>query len=155
MKEKVFEIAAIESKKSQIGHDMEEFFGVNANNTTALLAAISGGFPSTALEKIREALGISLEVLAPTIGISPRTLTRRMKAKTKLSTTESDRLVSLARIISAADELFEGNRASARRWLNKPNRALGNISPLRMAETETGRREVEDLIARLEHGVFC
>jgi len=36
----------------------------------------------------------------------------------------------------------------------QPNRALGNLSPLEMAATETGAREVENLMGRLEHGVF-
>jgi uncharacterized protein (DUF2384 family) len=31
---------------------------------------------------------------------------------------------------------------------------LGDVAPLEMAATETGAREVENLIGRLEHGVF-
>jgi putative toxin-antitoxin system antitoxin component (TIGR02293 family) len=39
-------------------------------------------------------------------------------------------------------------------WLNSPNHGLGGRTPLQMAQTEAGSREVENLIGRLEHGVF-
>ena len=42
----------------------------------------------------------------------------------------------------------------ARRWLSSPQRALGGSTPLSLARTEVGAGLVEDLIGRLEHGVF-
>jgi putative toxin-antitoxin system antitoxin component (TIGR02293 family) len=50
--------------------------------------------------------------------------------------------------------LFEGDVAAARAWLETPSKALGSETPLAAVETEIGAREVEDLIGRLEHGVF-
>ena len=91
--------------------------------------------------------------VAISLGMSARTLSRRKKEK-KLSMAESDRLVTLSRLLMQAIELFEQNRPQAFRWFLQPNRALGNLSPLAMAATETGAREVEHLIGRLEHGVF-
>jgi putative toxin-antitoxin system antitoxin component (TIGR02293 family) len=38
--------------------------------------------------------------------------------------------------------------------LNRPNKELGDESPLDFTRTEIGARDVEDLIGRLEHGVF-
>jgi uncharacterized protein (DUF2384 family) len=35
-----------------------------------------------------------------------------------------------------------------------PRKAFGNQSPLDYSRTELGAREVENLIGRLEHGVF-
>ena len=34
------------------------------------------------------------------------------------------------------------------------NRALGGATPLDFAKTEPGAREVENVLGRLEHGVF-
>ena len=50
--------------------------------------------------------------------------------------------------------MFEGDKEKAFRWFVQSNRALGGLTPLEMAATETGTREVENLIGRLEHGVF-
>jgi putative toxin-antitoxin system antitoxin component (TIGR02293 family) len=43
---------------------------------------------------------------------------------------------------------------AAQQWLKTPARALGFESPLHFAETEAGAREVENLLGRIEHGVF-
>jgi len=43
----------------------------------------------------------------------------------------------------------------ARRWLSSPQRGLGGAVPLDYAETEIGAREVEDLLGRIEYGVYA
>lgn len=44
--------------------------------------------------------------------------------------------------------------AAARAWLSTPAPALANRTPVEVAATDVGAREVESLIDRLEHGVF-
>ena len=129
------------------------WLGIKVNNTIQLIQAIGNGFSFSTLERVRKETGLPMERLASSIGLSPRTLTRRKNEK-KLSTAESDRLVTLTRLLTQAVELFEGQKSAALRWFVQPNRALGNLSPLAMAATETGAREVENLIGRLEYGVF-
>ena len=129
------------------------WLGIQVVNALQLVQAIGSGFPFATLERVRQETGLPLERLAGSIGLSPRTLTRRKKEK-RLSMAESDRLVTLTRLLTQAVELFEGQKPAALRWFAQPNRALGNLSPLEMAATETGAREVENLIGRLEHGVF-
>lgn len=131
----------------------DDLLGIKATDSLELVRAIERGFSFSTLERVRRQTGLPMERLAISIGISPRTLTRRKKTK-KLSVAESDRLVSISRLLTAAIELFEGNTEKAYQWFVRPNRALGRISPLEMASTETGAREVENLIGRLEHGVF-
>lgn len=67
---------------------------------------------------------------------------------------ESDRLLRAAALFEKSVELFDGDRSEAMRWLQSPQRALGGVEPLHFARTEGGAREVEELIGRLEHGVF-
>jgi putative toxin-antitoxin system antitoxin component (TIGR02293 family) len=131
----------------------DKLLGIKVQNTTQLLRAIHKGFSFGALERVHKETGWPLEWLAVSIGMSPRTLTRR-KTERRLTASESDRLVTVARLLSQAVELFEGDKNKAFRWFLQPNRALGNLSPLDMASTQTGAREVENLIGRIEHGVF-
>lgn len=42
----------------------------------------------------------------------------------------------------------------AKKWLKEDAYGLGDVSPLEYAVTEIGAREVEDLLGRIEHGVF-
>ena len=131
----------------------DNLLGIKAKGTMQLVQAISNGFSFVTLERVRRETGLPMERLAVSIGMSPRTLTRRKKEK-KLSAAESDRLVTISRLLAQAVGLFEGDKDKALRWFMQSNRALGKLSPLEMAGTETGAREVENLIGRLEHGVF-
>ena len=132
---------------------INKLLGIKATSAVQLVQEIERGFDFGTLERVRQATGLPLDRLANSVGISPRTLTRRKK-NSKLKAWESDRLVSISRLLTAALELFEGDAEKTARWFNQPNRALGDVAPLEMAATETGAREVENLIGRLEHGVF-
>lgn len=78
----------------------------------------------------------------------------RRKGQGRLGTAESERLLRFSRLFVATVELFEGDAAAARRWLQTPKTALNHVTPLEMARTELGAREVEKLIDRLENGVY-
>ena len=52
-----------------------------------------------------------------------------------------------------AVEVMESEK-DARRWLTSPQFGLGGAVPLEYAETEVGAREVEDLLGRIEFGVY-
>ncbi len=66
---------------------------------------------------------------------------------------ESKRLLRGSRLLEHATALYDGDREGAREWLQTPIPALGNQRPLDLARTESGGREVEDLIARIERGI--
>lgn len=67
---------------------------------------------------------------------------------------ESERLLRISRIVDQAIVLFEGDRGAALQRLGAYQPALNSQNPLELARTEIGAREVENLIGRLEHGVF-
>jgi len=52
-----------------------------------------------------------------------------------------------------AVEVMESEE-TARQWLTSPQFGLGGAAPLDYAETEVGAREVEDLLGRIEYGVY-
>jgi putative toxin-antitoxin system antitoxin component (TIGR02293 family) len=61
--------------------------------------------------------------------------------------------VRFARLMGQAVEVMESEE-NARQWLTSPQVGLGGAVPLEYAETEVGAREVEDLLGRIEHGVY-
>jgi putative toxin-antitoxin system antitoxin component (TIGR02293 family) len=124
-----------------------------AYDTPTLLARVQAGLPYRAMEHLRRNLDLPMSRLAELVDIRPRTLSRR-KEEGRLEPAESDRLLRASRVFGRALELFEGNAVEARAWLERPQRALGGAVPLDLLRTELGAREVEDLIGRLEHGVF-
>jgi len=117
-------------------------------------ARVKAGLPVAEFETLRELMGMTVEDLAGRIGISIATLSRRRQSALPLDAGHSDRLVRFARLFRLATKLYDGDEAAARAWLSKPARALDGETPLDHAGTETGAREVESLIGRLEHGVY-
>ena len=97
-------------------------------------------------------LGLSADSISASLSLPKRTLARRKK-QARLSADESDRLLRLARVAASAVDVF-GDAHNASAWLRKPNRALGNASPLSRMDTDVGVRQVERVLGRIEHGIF-
>ena len=114
---------------------------------------IRRGIPADSVRRVAEYYGISEARVATLLGASERTLSRRKKEDKPLDATESDRLYRLARIGARALEVFE-NDASARNWLKRPNRALGGAVPLEMLDTDAGTEQVDEVLTRIEYGVY-
>jgi putative toxin-antitoxin system antitoxin component (TIGR02293 family) len=118
-----------------------------------LAKAVRAGFPIRQLDAFRRLSGLPWDALAKALRLPERTLARRRKTG-RLSMAESDRLARIAQLFERATVLLQGNSSSAAAWFLGPCRALGGQSPLSVAETEIGAAQVEQLLGRLEHGVF-
>jgi len=117
-----------------------------------LKAWIREGLPFASLEAVMERFALNRDEVSSTLDLPPRTLARR-KQERRLRPAESDRLFRLARVAAQAVEVL-GNEGKASRWLHTPNRALGGESPLALLDTDLGARQVEDVLGRIEHGVY-
>ena len=143
------------SGKGVVGYYVHEFGGKIARggiSPTRLIQAIQGGLPFQELEELQISLDIPMDKLAPKLGMSKATLHRR-KLSGKLDSGESDRLVRFARLMGKAIEVMESEE-NGRQWLTSTQVGLGGAVPLDYAETEVGAREVEDLLGRIEYGVY-
>ena len=98
-------------------------------------------------------IDLPAERIADIIGIPRRTLARR-KVEGRLKADESDRLLRLARVFGSALDLFHGNRNSAVLFLTDVNIALGGVAPIDFARTQLGAEEVENLVGRIQYGIF-
>jgi putative toxin-antitoxin system antitoxin component (TIGR02293 family) len=117
-----------------------------------LIEAVRVGLPVHELIGLQASLAVLMERLGTLLGISKATLHRR-KAGGRLGPAESDRVVRFARLMGKAVEVLE-SEANACHWLTSPQVGLGGAVPLDYAGTEVGAREVEDLLGRIEHGVY-
>ncbi len=127
-------------------------FKGSARDRKRLIERVRLGLPYASLEALASRFHIGQQELVVVLALPVRTLARR-KRERRLRADESDRLVRLGRIAALAEEML-GSREKAAVWLHQPNRALGNIAPLRHLDTDPGAREVEDLLIRIAHGVY-
>jgi putative toxin-antitoxin system antitoxin component (TIGR02293 family) len=124
----------------------------NISSETQLREAVREGLPYETLATVIEKLGIKSNQVSAVIQLPLRTIARRKKEK-RLEPDESDRVVRLARIGAMAAYVL-GNEQKASLWLHERNRALGGIAPLDILDTDIGIRQVEDVLGRIEHGVY-
>ena len=120
--------------------------------SSKMVEVLRVGLPVQELNDLQATLAVPMEKLVPMLGISKATLHRR-KAEGRLDQAESDRVVRFAKLMGKAIEVME-SEDSARQWLNSPQFGLGGAVPLEYAETEVGAREVENLLGRIEYGVY-
>jgi putative toxin-antitoxin system antitoxin component (TIGR02293 family) len=111
------------------------------------------GLPANSVKALAGRLDIGNAALSKRLGIPQRTLTRRLSRHSRLTATESDRTVRLARVYAHAVEMI-GEEDKAVRWLQTPNRALGGERPIEQVDTDVGAREVEDILGRIAYGVY-
>ena len=113
---------------------------------------INAGLPVASALAIKDALHLTQEELGRLLGVSTRTVLR-WSPNAKLDSVSGDRLVRTARLLAIATGVLEDQSAAAR-WLRAPQSALGDAIPLEVAATDVGARAVEDLLGRMEHGVY-
>ena len=135
------------------GHSYVVLMGLSTFEPAPLLESIRKGFSVTVIDRLLHNTGLSFEQLTTVADIPRRTFTRRRRSG-RLKPEESDRLLRASRVFGKTLQLFEGDRDAALAWLTRPQSALGDQRPLDVARTELGTREVEDLIERLDQGIF-
>jgi putative toxin-antitoxin system antitoxin component (TIGR02293 family) len=86
--------------------------------------------------------------------VPKRTLARRKAANEPLTIEETDKALRLERIAVQAERVF-GDAEKAHRWLRKVKRELRGETPLAYLASEAGARVVEDMLFRIEHGIFA
>lgn len=128
--------------------------GIDTDDAVKTVHQVRAGFPFKVLAKFQKATDLPWTEISRFVAIPQRTLTRR-QSQGRLQADESDRVLRASTVFDMVVDLFEGDTAEARKWLQSPQPGLGGESPLDFASTEVGAREVENLIGRLEHGVFA
>ncbi|MEL7059569.1 MAG: antitoxin Xre/MbcA/ParS toxin-binding domain-containing protein [Acidobacteriota bacterium] len=117
-----------------------------------LAEKVEDGLPYASWRAFRHEVGLPKKELAELLRIAPRTLDRRQQSG-RLEPDESDRLARVARIFTRAVDVL-GSREKARTWFERPNRALGQRKPTALLGTDAGAREVDEVLGRIEHGIF-
>lgn len=126
--------------------------GDNNYSVDHLLATIRAGVALNVVARVAERYNLGDALLATLLGVSLSTLKRRRASNGRLAENESDRFVRVAGLYAMAEDVM-GSPLRAAEWMAQPNRSLGQESPNAYAETDTGGREVEDLLGRIAHGV--
>jgi len=116
-----------------------------------MIAAIRSGVSIEVLDDLKERLDITDADLSEIVRIPKRTLSRRRK-EGQLRPDESERVLRLLTVVRHAEEVMSSTK-EARQWMQEPNFALGNETPLQFCDTGPGARRVDQLLGQIEHGI--
>lgn len=118
-----------------------------------LVERVRAGLPASTVTMLADSLSMQRAQVARRLNIPPRTLSRRLAAKSRLTQDESDRTLRMANIVALANEVL-GAEDKASRWLVAPNRALGGKRPFDQLDTELGARSVEGVLYAIAYGMY-
>jgi putative toxin-antitoxin system antitoxin component (TIGR02293 family) len=116
---------------------------------------IQSGLPSRSVSAlVGGATLLSTQQMLDAVGISLRTFQRlKLERDGSLSREQSDRAWRLSELLVKASELF-GSKQEAERWFDTPAPALDRKKPIELMSSSVGARMVEQLLGRIEHGVY-
>ena len=93
--------------------------------------------------------------MAAVLATSERTFARQLGAEqpTPLTKAQAERLLLLQLLAKHGLAVFE-DQGKFNRWLRRPLPLLQHESPLQLLDTVTGFRLIDQLVGRMEYGVY-
>ncbi len=123
--------------------------GVAVRSQADLALAVRNRLPLSTLKGLSRA-GLTEQEIEKFV-IPQRTRRHRADKDQPLTIDESDRAVRLLRVQTLAEETF-GDTVKAGKWLRKELAELRGETPLDIAQTETGARLIETILAKIAWG---
>lgn len=115
------------------------------------------GVVSTEAGRVAGLLGVTDKEMARLLNQSIVTFHRQAKVgllgETRLDAATSERLLLLARLATYGVTVFQ-DKGKFTRWLHRPLRLLADRSPVDLMDSTTGVQLVEDILGRIDYGVF-
>lgn len=119
----------------------------------SLIATLDQGLAGSRIDPLVNQLGVSLKELASLLGVAERTLHRFRKAPL-LDRSIAERIVLMEALVRHGLDVFDGEQAVFSRWLRYPLGELNQLPPLHWLTTATGIRLVDEVLTRIDYGVY-
>ncbi len=118
-----------------------------------IIALSNEGVTKASLDALIGHLGISKRAFSENIlDASVKTLERK-KTTDLLDKRTSSHVIEIAKVVEHAFAVFEDDE-KVKSWLNSSNQALNNIKPIDLFYLPTGLKMVNDVLGRIEEGVY-
>lgn len=130
----------------------KNFMNAEPNSMLDFVAASNNGIPKLAILNLAEVLNIPMKDMAVLLNVSYKTLSRKRKSDI-LNSIVSSLSVEIANTITKGLFVFE-DVDKLNRWLHKENRALKGQKPFDLLNTPTGIKLVNQVLGRIEEGVY-
>jgi putative toxin-antitoxin system antitoxin component (TIGR02293 family) len=110
------------------------------------------GIPKDALVNLAKYLSFTIRQMAQLLPVTERTLQRYTSQK-HFNPVVSEQILHIAEVAAKGTEVF-GAKDQFLSWMNHPNKALANKTPISLLSSRFGLEMVLDELGRMEYGVF-
>ena len=110
------------------------------------------GVTKDALLNLARFLSFPIDQIAELLPISERTIQRYTRGQ-HFNRAVSEQILQIAEVVAKGVEVFE-DRDRFLTWMQQPNVALGNKTPVSLLSSRFGTQMVLDELGRIEHGVL-
>ncbi len=132
--------------------DIKKIFGIKKLNSRMDYVSLSReGISMEIFNKILKYTTITTKEMSSILPVSERQLSRYDKDHV-LRKDISSHLIQLIELFERGYDVFGLDKFKL--WIRRANKALGNVKPIDILDTSIGIQMVEDLIGRVEHGVY-
>lgn len=131
----------------------KEVVGMPIQSEFDMIALSNEGITKISVESLVSYLGISKKAFAESIlDTSIKTIERKQDTD-RLGKQISSMVIEIAKVIEHALAVFE-DEEKVKRWLNSPIRALRYQKPIELLDTSIGIKMVDNILGRIEWGVY-
>ena len=123
------------------------------HNELDLLAVAIKGISVQALRALQQRLRFSNKEISAVLGVSESTLARREQSNKALTLDEGEKTIQLSAVLAKGLEVFE-DEDDFHHWLSTRNVALGGIRPLELLSSAIGREQVQEILGRIQYGIY-
>ncbi len=102
--------------------------------------------------KLAEMLNLSIAEICSILHISERTW-QRYDVSDKLSPESSEKIIMLANLAKHGEEVFNSLQGFGK-WLKSTPEILNRETPLSYLDTAFGFQHIDNILGRIEHGVY-
>lgn len=121
------------------------------NKRTDLISLVRSGIKAKNLNSIQKFTSLSESELSHILPISKRQL-ERYDSSHKLNKEITAHIIQIIELFKKGYKLFGEEKFSL--WIRTPNKVLDQNRPYELMDTSIGIELIEDVIGRIEHGVY-
>jgi len=119
----------------------------------AIIETLEKGMAGARIDPLVATMGVSQKEFATILGVAERTLHRLRHAPT-LERSTAERIILMEQLVAHGLDVFDGNSAAFIRWLHHPLGELNRLPPLHWLTTVTGIGLVDDVLTRIDYGIY-
>ena len=130
----------------------EKVLHKNIQSQMDLIELSHKGIPKNALVNLAKYLSFTMNQIASLLSVTERTI-QRYTPQQHFNGVVSEQILHIAFVAAKGTEVF-GAKKKLLSWMNHPNKALANKTPMSLLSSRFGVEMVLDELGRMEHGVF-